>query len=162
MFSLLATIMIRLLVRNNGRKLLTKSRCQWFSEKRDKSKDFSIVFLSSLSYDRKYLQALLAMQIALRQIKFSRFCIKCLLHQSNVGVTSMDTCFFCWQEQLPAALKSVALVTKREARLLFGSVQAQPCFFSFNPFLTISRASVLPFIYSRPLQSASGHMFNTF
>jgi hypothetical protein len=42
---------------------------------------------------------------------------------------------FCLQEQLPAALKSVALVTKREARLLFGSVQAQPCFFpDINPF----------------------------
>jgi hypothetical protein len=90
----------------------------------------------------KYLQALLAMQTALRRVKFSKFYIKCLLHQSHVGVTSMDT----WQEQLPAALKSVALVTKREARLLFGSVQAQPCFFFFNPFLTISRASVLPFI----------------
>ncbi len=55
---------------------------------------------------------------------------------------------FCLQEQLPAALKSVALVTKREARLLFGSVKKTTLLLFL--ILTLSylkpRAPVLPII----------------
>ncbi len=155
MFSLLAIFMIRPIVRSNERKLLTKkSMSMMYRKKRDKSNAIYIAFLSVLTYDRKFLQALLAMQIiALRQVKFSKFCVNVSRRGHQYGfmgfllagkvTCSPEVCGASNEEGGTSALRlcsknNLASFPERVCTVLFFGAEIQPkhlvfCYLGFLP-----------------------------